>query len=151
MKTLLVKLDIKPLSHNNKMIPVIRGKYARLVKSNSFRAYEDTLDLELRKYFNLFQEMGSIYDEKVHCLRASWSIYIPKDKFFTKNHTISKTCLDATNAVKGLEDRLVKILGIDDSQICETTVRKVPSEASSWCVCLELEIIGKPSVTPLGV
>lgn len=151
MKSLLVKLDIKPLSMNNKMIPVKRGRYARLIKATPFRKYENDLDAELAKYFDHFRMLGSAYDSKRHALETKWSIYIPQNEFFTKKGTISKTCIDATNTVKIMEDRLSYILGVDDSQICESSVKKLPTDSTSWCVVLELSIVMKPEVVHLGV
>lgn len=150
MKSLLVKLEIKPLSINNKMIPVKRGKYARLIKANSFRVYENQLDAGFRKYFDQFRQMGYYFDPKKHCIQTKWSVYIPEKKFFTVKGTINKKCIDATNTVKILEDRLSFILGIDDSQICESSVRKIPTDSSSWCVVLELSIEMRPEVVRLG-
>lgn len=150
MKTLLVKLDIKPLTQNHKLIPVKRGKFARLIKNPAYKKYEDQLDAELAKYFDHFRVLGTGFDEKNHALEATWSVYIPETEFFTKKGTISKTCIDATNTVKTMEDRLVHILGVDDSQICSTLVKKIPTTASSWCVVLELSIVMRPLVADLG-
>lgn len=147
MKTLMVKLDIgKPLSMNNKLVPV-RG---RLIKAKSFRVYEDKVDDELGKYYDQFLVLGQGWNEKRHALEVNWYIYAPKDEFFTKKGTISKTCLDATNTVKILEDRLSVILGVDDSQICSSSVKKIPTDSSSWCVVLEISIVARPEVIHLS-
>lgn len=147
MKTLLVKLDIgKPLSINNKMIPS-RG---RLVKAKNYRIYEEKLDKELAKYFDHFRVLGNNYSGDRHALEVKWSIYVPQSEFFTKKKTISKTCIDATNCVKIMEDRLAKILGVDDSQICESSVKKIPTNSNSWCVVLELSLVPYPLVVPLN-
>lgn len=146
MKTLIVKLDIgKPLSINHKLIPA-RG---RLIKSGEYRKYEKKLDEEFAKWFDHVSVLGSGYDEKKHALKATWRIYVPENEFFTKKGTISKTCLDVTNSIKVMEDRLVHILGVDDSQFIEVTSEKIPTSGAFWCVCLELSIVMRPAVVRL--
>jgi Holliday junction resolvase RusA-like endonuclease len=150
MKSLIVKLDIKPLTQNHKLMPIKVGRSMRLAKSKNYRTYEDKLDSELAKHFDDFRKMGFYFDFDKHALKVQWSIYVPEKEFFTKKGTISKTCIDATNTVKILEDRLAFILGVDDSQICDTNVKKIPTDLDSWCVVLEISIERRPEVVRLA-
>ena len=45
----------------------------------------------------------------------------------TKNKTVSKTCIDTSNAIKILEDVLFNYMGIDDSLCISVNAVKVES------------------------
>lgn len=145
MKILNVKLDIKPKSVNHKLMPS-RG---RLIINPEYRRYQNELLLQFGNFSDVFEEFRFFYSEKLHALNATWRVYIPEKEFFTKKRTISKTCIDATNTVKIMEDCLVKVLGIDDSQIVLSMVEKIPTNKTTWSVCLELSRVMKPEVVLL--
>lgn len=149
MKQVFVKLSVKPMSINNAKMPIRMGRTARLADTPDARKYKAILSGEFEKFKVEIEKFSVAHDKGIHALEATWNIYIPADLYFTKKGTISEKCLDATNSIKLMEDALVKVLNIDDSQIIETIVRKIPVSRDSWSVSLELSRVTKPEVVHL--
>lgn len=138
------------MSINNAKIPIRMGKSLRIVDGPELRnVYRPKLKAELCKHTKVISDFVEGHDKTRHAIEAVWRIYIPEKEFFTKKNTINEKCIDATNTVKIMEDALSDLLGIDDSQIIETTVRKIPTSKTSWSVCLELSRVARPEVVHL--
>jgi Holliday junction resolvase RusA-like endonuclease len=150
MKTLTVKLAIRPRSLNNSKIPIRMGKSLRLADAPDFRKYKTEMLAEIKRHEKEFLSFSIVHDHSQHAIEAEWYIYVPSKEYFTLKGTISKTCIDATNAVKIMEDCLVKVLNIDDSQFIDSRVRKIPVTSDSWSVVLILNRVLKPSVVHLN-
>ena len=131
---------------NNKLIPIRVGRSLRLTKSTEFRVYEGYLNDQYVRFGRELKSFLEAYRPESDAIECFWLVKIPKDEFFTKKKTISKTCLDASNAVKILEDVLSKNIGIDDSQVIDSRARKVPTNSNSWSVSLTLSIVDYPLV-----
>lgn len=138
------------MSMNNSKIPIRVGRGARLADAPKARAFKVELDKQFDKHSHDLVKFAIGHDHTKHALEAVWRVYVPEKEFFTLKGTISKTCLDATNSVKLMEDGLVRALKIDDSQIVQTTVLKIPTNGA-WCVSLELTRIQRPEVVRLNI
>lgn len=149
MEKLTLVLNIKPKSINNKMIPIRVGRSLRLAKSPEYRVYECYLSDQYGKFDRDLKTFFEAFNEELDAIESYWVIRVPQNEFFTKKGTINKRCIDASNAVKILEDVLVKHLGIDDSQFVDSNSKKIPVSSSSWSVSLTLVKVGYPQVIHL--
>ena len=67
-----------------------------------------------------------IYDSDRYAIETE--IYFYLTKVITRNGRISKTSCDLDGIVKAVQDSVFDQIGVDDSQICKSTLYKIDSE-----------------------
>jgi len=142
-----MQIPIKPLSVNKKF--TINRFNRRIVKSTSANKFEKDLDSYLCKYARDMHDLLHKFDKSKHGLSLEVVLYVPKQEFFTAKGHISSTCIDASNALKMLEDITYKRLGINDAFNTKVISEKRPYDGESWVTFIVITIIDKPRVDPL--
>jgi predicted house-cleaning noncanonical NTP pyrophosphatase (MazG superfamily) len=147
MNNLIMQIPIKPLSVNAKF--TINRFNRRIVKSTSANKFEKTVEKYLAKYAQEMSEFTESFNKETHALTLEIVLYIPKSEFFTKKGSVSSTCIDASNALKILEDITYKLMGINDALNIRVSSEKRPYDGESWVTFMVITIIDKPRVDPL--
>jgi hypothetical protein len=142
-----MQIPIKPLSVNAKF--TINRFNRRIVKSTSANRFEKEVDSYLCRYAKSMQEFLHKFDKSRHSLNLEVVLYVPKKEFFTVKGHVSSTCIDASNALKMLEDITYKRLGVNDALNTKVSSEKRPYDGESWVTFMVITIIDKPKVDPL--
>lgn len=130
----------------------INGAYYRnRGKTEKCRYWQDGVIFELRR--NDIKEkltnFKSAFDEKKHCISASYHFLLPKSKLITAKNQISKKSADLTNVEKLLQDIIfepryssrVFNLGINDGLVTRVESSKKVSPDSNFWIDITLEIL----------
>lgn len=129
-------IPIKPLSDNRKHVPS-RG---RLIKTPEARKFQKDMEMYLSFKKADIGQFKAAYSP-VMCVSATYVYFIPRNKFYTKEGKISKTGGDATNFVKMTQDALFDYMGINDANVVNADVFKVPSDEYGMRIELELKTL----------
>ena len=124
---------LRPISTNAAMD---YSKYG-VSKSDKYKIFEVEFELLMDKYAGDIEEIKNKFDPEKQCIDLMFHFYFP---FQTKSGRIHKRKGDLTNGIKGTEDALFNLLGIDDSFVTGFRAEKIHSEEpriSIWLSILE--------------
>lgn len=133
MKLLL--LGIKPISTNAMYTAVTRTvngrRKASIISTEELRSYKDEIKTAIR-----LAVIGKepLDPRKFYSLNIEVSY--PEDMFYFKNGNLKR--LDASNAIKPLEDGIAEAVGVDDTQNMEVTISKFCNKDNMFIIYAEL-------------
>ncbi len=142
-----MQIPIKPLSVNAKF--TINKNYRRIVKSSAASKFETAVEKYLLKYSQDMQDFVEAFNKDTHALTLEVVLYVPRSEFFTKKGSVSSTCIDASNALKMLEDITYKLMGINDALNVRVSSEKRPVDRDTWTTLLIITKVPKPKLDPL--
>jgi len=142
-----MQIPIKPLSVNSKF--TINRYNRRIVKSTSANRFEKEVEKYLVKYGKEIDLFTKGFDKSRSALTLEVVLYVPKKEYFTLKGAISSTCIDASNALKMLEDIVYKRMGINDAFNIKVSSEKRPADLEEWITLLIITKVDKPKVDPL--
>jgi predicted house-cleaning noncanonical NTP pyrophosphatase (MazG superfamily) len=142
-----MQIPIKPLSINAKF--TINRSSRRIIKTTTANKFEKTVEKYLAKYAQEMSEFSESFNKETHALTLEVVLYIPKSEFFTKKGSVSSTCIDASNALKMLEDITYKLMGINDALNVRVSSEKRPVDSDTWTTLMVITKVLKPKLDPL--
>lgn len=142
-----MQIPIKPLSVNSKF--TINQHRRRIVKSTSCTKFEKSILGYLNKYATDINIFRNSFNPKNEALHLEIIMYVPKEEFFTKAGTVSLTSIDASNALKMLEDTIYKAMGINDGLNLKVSSEKRPINSDEWLTLIMITKVEKPKIDPL--
>jgi hypothetical protein len=142
-----MQIPVKPLTVNKKF--TINKGHRFLIKTNIARDFEKVIADFLELHKKDIIKLMSKFNPKVHALHFYITIYAPSDVYFTKDGKVSARCIDASNAIKILEDSVYKFLDVGDHYNTKVTSEKLPHQSKDWITKFEIKIVDKPSLTTL--
>lgn len=140
-----MQIPIKPLSVNKKFTINKRSRF--LIKSNATRDYENALTFLLLDYRKDIKEFLNGFNPKCHALHFYVTVYCPLEVYYTKDGKMSSRCIDASNVIKILEDKVYKIMEIGDHFNTKVTAEKLPHHSQDWITKIEIKKVEKPFPT----
>lgn len=146
MNNLILQIPVKPLSVNAKF--TLHHKSRRIIKSNSANKFTKVIEGHLLKYADNIKSFLSTVTRN-DALTLELVMYVPKAEFYTKEGKISLTCIDASNALKMLEDIIYKKIGINDGLNVKVSSEKRPADRDEWLTLITITRIAKPKVCHL--
>jgi hypothetical protein len=120
----------------------------RITKKSSVYAFEKYIKAQMLKSHDQVKEFTNNILE-TECLTFEVVIYVPKDLFFNKKGLINLTCLDASNALKILEDTIYKELKKNDGLNTFVSSEKRPYAGEGFLTLVKITKIPTPQVDPL--
>lgn len=122
-----VKIPFRAKSFQDKQIAFNqKTKRSFLMKSKSSNEFEEAIDaffLQNRgEVFNL-REISKLHDPKIHCFVCVWTFAY--DNSITKEQEINSKCPDLDNGKKCIQDKIFKILEIDDRNVLLNLERRI--------------------------
>lgn len=119
---MIIKLKIKPLSYN---AYYKNSRTGRRIKTGAGLAYDEELGELLAEHAKALSNFGRDLDLSKSIVKLE--IFNFKSRFFTKSGELSKTSGDWDNPIKVLQDKVFKLMGIDDYVIKIGQVTDMPS------------------------
>ncbi len=136
---MILKLKIKALSYNQYYRNTRTGKR---VKTGAGLAYDEELKELLLENAIALGDFGKSLDLSKNIVKLE--IFNFKSRFFTKSGEISKVAGDWDNPIKVLQDKIFKIMGLDDYVIKIGHVEDIPSDEDG--VIIRLTQVPIPSL-----
>jgi hypothetical protein len=96
------------------------------------------------QYKDKLNSFKKSYSRDKYALQLDIIMYVPEVEFFTKEGLISATCIDASNALKMLEDTIYKTLGINDGFNTKVSSEKRPYKSKDWLTMVTISEIPIP-------
>jgi hypothetical protein len=138
MEKLKLILPIKPLSYNHYYRNTRTGKR---IKTGSGLAYDEMLDRVVTGRSKELLEFGNLVDQSRHIV--SFNLEIANPRFYIKDGSrINKTSGDVDNYVKILQDKISRVMGVDDYLFRRGSQFDFPSDQD--LIIIKLEIIPHP-------
>lgn len=134
MELVLELPDLKPMSFNQAWRPFVMGKSARMIKSASYKDFEIKLHNILMPKIKTHKPFVDHVNSGNRYINAEYVFYIKG--VITAKGTISKRCIDVSNAIKITEDVVFNHLGIDDGLVVNVSATKVESKSNKIVIKL---------------
>jgi hypothetical protein len=137
MSTLIMDLPIKPFSLNHSKRPVrLPGGAMRMVNTGDHKEKVRDLENNFLRYNRQLKTMGQDFNPKDHFWRIKYFWIYREDEFWTKAGTMSQNTIDLDNGVKGFQDALFKIIGMNDAGCAHIEVMKLPGKETKCVIHL---------------
>ena len=127
------KLDLSPVSLNSSTFVWNN----RRIKTKQAIAFENDFNELMKPYAHSLGLLADSFIDTEHSFSLDYTFYLKT--FFTKKGNISAKSKDVDNLVKVVNDRLFKLIGIDDSTMIDLTAKKRPADKD--CICITIEMI----------
>lgn len=139
---IMQKLPIPPTA-NRQLMPVKRGRYARLIKTNDARSFDSQIETWMLKASDDIHTMRTVCKSWVKAgftLRVDLTFHFAENKLYTKG-TKKKPKdvkrMDVNNRIKSVIDAVSKILEIDDKYFFAHFIEKVTAEdGQNYCTAI---------------
>lgn len=149
MNNLILQFPIKPLSVNSKF--TINKWKRKIVKSTSANRFEKVIKDMLLQYSSSMKNFKKLHNRKKYALNLDIVMYVPEAEFFTLAEEVDCTCIDASNALKMLEDIIYKQLGLNDGLNTKVTSEKRPYRGEDWLTLVTVSEVPIPKAAYLDV
>lgn len=142
MNSLIMQFPIKPLSVNSKFTQHFKTK--RMIKSTSAHKFERVVNGLLVNYRKDIEFFTKAYNRRKYSLQLEVVMYVPEEEFFTKSGEVSLTCIDASNALKMLEDIIYKAMKLNDGVNVKVSSEKRPYLGKEWVTLVTVSEVPVP-------
>ena len=138
MKNLRLILKVRPLSYN---VYYRNSRTGKRLKTGLGLAYDELLEVEFSGHSKELCELGKSVDQSKDIVSIDLEIANPR--FYIKDGSrINQTAGDVDNYVKILQDKIARMMGVDDFLFRQGSQRDFPSDMD--LIIITLKVIPHP-------